>query len=224
MPDSIKLYRFLGYDSALRTIEQRSFRVGRLKEFNDPFEWRVGVTNIVSEGEIVAQACLDSFIDEMNSQFGILCFSETASDPVLWTHYAAVHTGVAFEVDYLVDPETLPKVEYTDDRPVMDANVLNDPSQVDAHLLPLLNRMLRQKAPSWSYEQEYRVHIGLEDCETAGGHYFQKIPDDFLTRVILGFRCPLDTRYVRKALDRAGLDATEVVRAKMDQLSYTILC
>lgn len=77
MPESISLYRYLDPKAALKSIEARRFKVGRLKDFNDPFEWRMGITGIIPEGEIVARACVDAFIDDMNSWFGIVCFSDT---------------------------------------------------------------------------------------------------------------------------------------------------
>jgi hypothetical protein len=224
MASSVKLYRFLRPRPALKTIEARNLRVGRLLELNDPFEWRVGVTGIVPEGEIVAQACMDSFLQVMNERIGVVCFSDTVADPVLWSHYADAHRGVAFEVDYLLDADGLQRVQYTDERPVMDATRLNRRDELDAYLLPILERMIIQKAPGWSYEREFRAHKYLKDCETAGGHYFTPIPDDFLRRVILGFRCGLEEQYVRKALDHVGLTDTDVVRAQMDQATYTIKC
>jgi hypothetical protein len=82
-PSSILLYRYLDAAAALKTIESRAFKVGRVRDFNDPFEWRMGVTGIVPEWELVARACMESFVDDANSRVGILCFSDTISDPVL---------------------------------------------------------------------------------------------------------------------------------------------
>ena len=127
MADSILLYRYMDADAALKSIEARRFKVGRLKDFNDPFEWRIGITGIIPEGEIVARACMDAFVDDMHSTFGIICFSDTLSRPVLWSHYAASHRGVAFEVNYRIEPDKLHQVQYSDDRPVLDANRLHDP-------------------------------------------------------------------------------------------------
>ena len=221
MSQSITLYRYLSHEAALRSIEGRQFRVGRIKEFNDPFEWRMGLKGYkeCSEAEVISDTCMNAFIEEMNSTFGILCFSDIVTDPVLWAHYADNHTGVAFELDHLIDPR-LHKVDYTDDRPVLDINDLECRSVVE----PLLNKMIKQKASSWAYEREYRVHIELDKCDVAGGHYFQAIPDNLVTKVILGNRCPLDGLYVRKALDDVGLDTADVVRATMDQQTYTIKC
>lgn len=211
-------------DAALSSIESRRFRVGRLKDFNDPFEWRIGITGVIPEAEIVARACVDSFIDQMHSEIGIICFCDTFNEPVLWSHYAANHRGIAFEVSYSPEGDSLQRIEYSDERPVFDANHLRDQNRLREYLLPLIQRMIRQKSKGWSYEREYRAHVSLVDCEIQNGWFFKPIPDDFMTRVILGFRCPLEEAYIRKALDQNGLTATAVVRAKMDEQTYTIRC
>lgn len=221
-PNSILLYRYLDAAAALKTIESRSFKVGRLRDFNDPFEWRMGITGIIPEGEMVARACMDGFIDHVNGWMGIICLSDTVADPVLWSHYADKHQGVAFEVSHNLDPNLLAKMDYTNERPVFDANRLHKPAEIDQYALPLLNRLLRQKSIGWAYEREYRVFLDLKSCDISGGHYFRRIPDHVLTRVILGYNCPLEELYVRKALDASGLTETKVARAKMCLETYSI--
>jgi hypothetical protein len=39
----ILLYRYLDAAAALKTIETWSFKVGRIRNFNDHFEWRAGL-------------------------------------------------------------------------------------------------------------------------------------------------------------------------------------
>jgi len=221
-PSSILLYRYLDAAAALRTIESRSFKIGRLRDFNDPFEWWMGITGIIPQGEIVARACVESFLEDVNAWMGIFCLSESIADPVLWSHYADKHKGVAFELSYKVDPERLIKMEYTNQRPVFDANRLHDPAGFEAYAKPLMDQLLRQKSPGWAYEREYRVFLDLAGCDILGGNYFKRIPEKFLTRLILGFKCPLEELYVRKALDASGLNDTQVVRAKMCLETYSI--
>ncbi|MGA3162678.1 MAG: DUF2971 domain-containing protein [Verrucomicrobiota bacterium] len=223
MPNSILLYRYLDAASALKTIESRSFKVGRLRDFNDPFEWRMGITGIIPEGKVVANACMEGFIDDVHGWLGIFCFSDTATEPVLWSHYADKHQGVAFEVNYLIEPDKLFKMRYTNERPIVDANRLLNPIGLDAYLLPLLYRLMTQKSPGWSYEREYRAFVDLnKDCEISGGLYFRRIPENFLQRVILGYKCPLEEKYVLKALGKSGFTSTKVVRAKMCLETYSI--
>jgi hypothetical protein len=62
----------------------------------------------------------------------------------------------------------------------------------------------------------------VKDCEISGGLYFRRIPEDFLTRVILGYKCPFEEKYVLKALEKVGLTSTKVVRARMCLETYSI--
>jgi hypothetical protein len=222
-PNSILLYRYLDSAAGLKTIESRSFKVGRIRDFNDPFEWRLGIKGIIPEGEPFARAWVESFIDHMNNWLGIFCFSDTASEPVLWSHYADKHRGVAFEVNYTIDPDKLIKIAYTDRRPVIDANRSNDPDGGRSYLKPYVDLLIKQKSSGWSYEREYRAFVDLvKDCEISGGLYFRRIPEDFLTRVILGYKCPFEEKYVLKALEKVGLTSTKVVRARMCLETYSI--
>src|SRR5207302_8228097 len=147
-------------------------------------------------------------------------FSDTAEESVLWSHYADKHCGVAFETSHVVDPEHLFKMEYTDKRPVIDANRIQDPTIVEDYLRPLILRLMKQKSSGWSYEREWRLFINLAECDIAGGNYFARIPDNFLTRVILGYRCPLEIQYVIRTLAAHGLSTIPVARAKMCLESY----
>jgi hypothetical protein len=113
-------------------------------------------------------------------------------------------------------------MDYTDKRPVIDATRLHDSINVEEYLRPLVLQLIRQKSPGWSYECENRLFISLPDCDISSDSYFTRIPDDHLTRVILGYRCPLEAKYVTRILAARGLSATAVVRAKMCLESYAI--
>ena len=224
MSDSITLYRFLNLPAALKSIEKRNLRVGRISEFNDPFEWRLGIKGGSEEEDVILDAQLRVEIDQLNRNIGVVCFSNAEDDPVLWATYADNHTGVVLEFDYAIDDEgTLKKIEYSDNRPLIDAEWLHKGDDGKAKIKPVYEKMFNQKASSWAYEREYRVHVELENCETGNGSYFTPIRGNFLTRVILGFRCPVEEQYIRRALKQAGFENTEVRRARMDHYSYRIL-
>jgi hypothetical protein len=216
------LYRFLNAEMALKTLRERRLRVGRLKELNDPFEWEAGIIGIVPWGEDVARKFLENFVSDMNDWLGLLCLSDTLVDPVLWSHYADKHAGIALEFDF-DDREHLHKMVYTDDRPTIDANRIQDEAKFEAYARPVLERLLVQKSKSWAYEKEYRAFIELADCDEDHGQYFKQIPESFLTRVVLGCRCAIAEAEVKKALEVAGLADTKVIRGKKCLRSYQIL-
>jgi len=227
----ILLYRYLDATSALKTIESRLLRISRLRDLNDPFESRPGITGIIPEGGSVANAVLDSFLLHQNNSRGILCFSDTPNESVLWSHYADKHRGVVFEMKLDFDPAHVVQMQYPPDRPSIDANTCvklqQNQLELNRYLLPLLDRLIRQKSPGWAYEREYRVFFDIQnnkDLVLFGGHYFKRIPDNFLNRVILGWRCPLEDPYVTQALNVSGLASTKVVRAKMSLDTYAVQC
>ena len=233
-PKSILLYRYLDAAAALKSIEERRFRISRLRDLNDPFEWRFGYKGHNPENpdaEKILNAWRESVFASRNEVLGIICFSATYKEPVLWSHYADKHRGVAFEIDCPNNPNALKKISYPPERVSIDLTTFarfqrnNDIMGLKEYLLPLMEQMIRQKSPSWAYEKEYRFNVELaENLETSAGNYFLGISDDFLTRVILGWKCPLEEQYVLKALHKVGLTSTKVVRARISNDTYEVLC
>jgi hypothetical protein len=231
MADPIPLYRFLDSDGALKTLVAGKFRVGLVSKFNDPFEWRLGCP----ENSTLVEK---KSVEELNSErqrsseswMGVLCFSDSFSIPVLWSLYADKHRGVAFEVKYPWPVDHLQKMTYFAERPVLDFNRLReigpDETTRDQYFLELIHRLMINKSPGFSFEREYRLQIDLKDlnrCQHSEGNFEWQLPDKSLSRVILGFCCPLDETVVRKLLDMNGFTETGVVRAKMCQETYSII-
>jgi hypothetical protein len=230
MGDPIPIYRFLDADGALKTLVSGRFRVGQLSKFNDPFEWRLGFAGAVApEEQKFAEDFSSAHLVWLESWMGILCFSDSVSDPVLWALYAQKHRGVAFEVRYPWPSGNIQQMRYSNERPVLDFNQLRahrDPGAREQYLTSLLGRLMNQKSLGFSFEREYRLHIDLNDrgrCQSRDGQYEWQLPDGSLKRVVLGFRCPLEEAAVRKLLDMNGLVDTKVVRARMCSQSYAII-
>jgi hypothetical protein len=107
---------------------------------------------------------------------GVLSLSATDRNILLWSHYAAGHTGLCLK--FIATKHTpffglaLP-VTYTQAYP--EINVLSPPDkQIDAFLLT--------KAENWHYEEEWRI---IDHDRGAGDKVF---PAELLVGVILGAR------------------------------------
>ena len=231
IPKSILLYRYLDAGAGLKTIESRLLRISRLRDLNDPFDSRMGIINVIPGKEDLAHKWLDSILERQNTMFGCLCFSDTFKESVLWSHYADKHRGIVLEVRFDYDPIGIIQMRYPPERPTIDASIYtelsNDDVALNKYMLPRIELMIRQKSPGWAYEREYRVAFDLQknqDLVLSDGHYFERIPDNFLIRVILGWKCPLEESYVAKALAASGLGSTKVVRAKMSLDTYAVEC
>ena len=235
-PRSIKLYRYLPDEAAINTIETSSFRVGRLAKLNDPFECCFGLDGCP---DAVAQMLSDLHIAILNETDGIVCFSSKFDDPVLWSHYAKVdgevHKGIAFEVIINIFSEDdrciifdvndkkykLYQVAYDQPRIVLPWPLPSDVPNVET--IEKMKYFFRQKSEYWKYEQEYRFVVGLANCDPSGGMFLWKIPPNFVSRVIIGFRSSVNEAYLRKALKKHDcFRNTKIAKAKLSQTNYTV--
>jgi hypothetical protein len=121
----------------------------------------------------------------MDEQHGLLCFSKTWQDPILWSHYGEKHRGVCLGYDLhdrFADP-----VRYREDR--IQPSFLPNGELVRNE--QLTRDMLFTKYVRWEYEDEIRTWVEL-DPKTADayGHYFFAHSDDLVLReVSLGPLC-----------------------------------
>lgn len=141
-------------------------------------------------------------------QMGVTCFSEVASNLLMWGHYAAKHSGLCFGFRAERLPGVLLKVAYTEDRPIYRwADQENQVRRENAH------RALCTKATSWDYEREWR------SFERANG--IQPMDHRALSVVILGARCSnrLEDQ-VRNAL--AKMTDVAIERARLHDLRYEV--
>jgi hypothetical protein len=85
-----RLYYLTGPDHAISNIVFGRIKLSRFVELNDPFEL-LG-TNF---GHKETRSAVRKYKADVNENFGLVCLSEDWIDPVLWSHYASKHRGVA---------------------------------------------------------------------------------------------------------------------------------
>ena len=143
---------------------------------------------------------------------GIFCVTDRLSHFPMWAHYADEARVFAVEFKNLhqcfngdetgvlhqIDP-----VEYKEQR----GQISTKPSD--------LSEIFRTKLKDWEEEREYRVSELLTQCETDGNCYLYHIDRKYISRIIVGWKCP-DNRFevIKREADDAGI---EVVRLKMDE-------
>ncbi len=217
----VRLYRYFPAKWALRTLETGELRVSRLAELNDPFEFRPALAfiNPAFPHEVVDEF-LGFLVRDFNPRIGIVCFAEAIADPVLWSHYADAHRGIALGFDICKD-DTLWPMAYPEERPTFD--VKNFPTMTTEEAIRMVHGILAANAPSWRYEREHRVFVDLASSRLADGHYFHRIPPHCLVQVVLGIACPVKEPEVRVALRSGGLGEVEVIRAKRCPTRFQVL-
>lgn len=173
-------------------------------ELNDPFEF-LGVD--LSDRQF--RRALRETKAELSTTKGILCFSKTWTNPVLWGHYADKHRGIC--LGFEVPSSVLNKVEYVDSR-------LPRP---DVHDEAFMKKLLLTKFSHWQYEQEYRVFVQLE--EDINGLYYSEFSDQLtLKRVIVGDQSSISRAQVSGALADLG-PQVEVFKARAAFTSFNVV-
>jgi hypothetical protein len=125
-------------------------------------------------------------LDTLSRKFGVVCFSADPTDPLMWGHYAASHTGLVIEFDAndaLFNNPSFLKVDYLLDR------VYYNPS--DGANEAAVAAFARRKSPHWSYEQESRLIIDLSLTRKVAGTppvFLFSIKPELLKSVTLGLR------------------------------------
>jgi hypothetical protein len=117
---------------------------------------------------------------DFNDRAGILCLSATATNVLLWSHYANGHTGICLEFRTDVKGSIFTRaqpVTYSRKYPRLDLHTL-----VVDELFRNATSWMLTKSRDWAYEQEWRV---LDFKKGRGPRPF---PAKCLTAVILGCR------------------------------------
>jgi hypothetical protein len=83
------LYNFMPAHYALKNIALKRLKISRIAELNDPYE----LTTLASEDpELIA--AMERTKADLNREKGLLCFSQSWRDPVMWSHYADSHSWI----------------------------------------------------------------------------------------------------------------------------------
>ncbi|NDP48093.1 MAG: DUF2971 domain-containing protein [Sulfuriferula multivorans] len=90
----MRLYHLTTAEYAISNIGLRRLKIARFGDLNDPFELLAAEL----EDKDFRKA-VKSWKNEFHNTKGLLCFSESWHNPVLWSHYADKHRGVCLGFD-----------------------------------------------------------------------------------------------------------------------------
>ncbi len=174
----IRLYKFYGLESALRNLEQRRLKIATIDDINDPFEW--------SPYDIREAADRKHWRNWRRSAFaarGVICFSKTWHHPLMWSHYAENHKGLAIGFD--VRRSVARKIQYRKTcKKIEDLK-----SFVENCSDRTLEAAIYTKFDAWAYEEEWRTTYSLDDKDHKTGLFFKEFDQDLIPReVIIGAR------------------------------------
>ena len=201
-----RVYHLSRADHAIDNIKKGRLKAATFSDSNDPFELSVFFAQKPDQ-----EKRLQRFIEETSRTYGMVCFSEDWLDPVLWSHYADKHRGIALGFD--VKKTHLLKVKYKRRRALTPAN----PKGND------VSRFLGTKFESWSYEREHRIMVDLRKAEVDKGLKFEKFgPEVILREVILGPLCDLELNAVRSEVDSRHANV-RTFKARLAQTLFSVV-
>lgn len=155
-------YHFLSSNYGIENLEKKRIKVSNLNSLNDPFEM---VPYMRYKG-LENRKPYHKIRNQLSKKYGLLCFSQSWQEPLLWSHYADKHKGLAIGFEILKD-EIL-KVKYTDDPIRKQIMLTKDPIENERLFLDLA----KIKYEKWEYESEYRIKVKLEECISSDCEYF----------------------------------------------------
>lgn len=204
----MRVYNLTSTQFALSNIALRRLKVARFDDLNDPFELlAVDVASKDLRAGILAKRKI------VNEEEGLLCFSKSWKSPLLWSHYADKHRGIA--LGFEIPDDSLVAVNYI--QGMQKLNVLSNQTKQRA-INRFLDRLKHTKFDAWDYEEEVRQFIQIGDLESQSGLYFIPFSEVLVLReVILGPRCDVPIESMRALV---GKVSPKVV-VKKARIAYT---
>ena len=177
----MRVYKFRPKKWGLRALEDNELKVSPIEGLNDPFEYLA-----VDLGDKSVRKFIGERRKFLDNNSGVISFCKRWSNPVIWSHYAEDHQGMALGFD--VPDNLLFEMQYSDDRIPFDASSIKD---ADA-LKKVMEHLGKTKFKHWKYEEEYRLLFDLNRARKKfpdGELFLQSFEDDLMLKeVILGCR------------------------------------
>jgi glycerol-3-phosphate O-acyltransferase len=193
----------------LKTIENRQLRISRINELNDPYELR----GVVSKDENIKNILEEIRKDAINN-YGIICFSKTYTEPLLWSHYAEQHKGIC--LGFNVKHPSIEKISYVNKPELIFI------SNKSNHNIDRIASIYKSKYKKWSYEKEYRIFKYIRNMKKIKGSPFINFGENFqLNEIIIGHQSDLNKGSIEEKLINYPFKI-QVHRSKMVEFLYKI--
>jgi len=208
---TIRLYHLLSAEHALSNISFKRLKLATYKDLNDPFEL---LSANLADKRI--RYAVTSMKNNEFSKLGILCFSRGWGSPVLWSHYADKHKGIALGFDIPIE---------------LTSPVIYSPTRLDIDLTAFEEKdagvMVHTKFEHWAYEDEVRMHFSLDEGYKERHKevelYFYNFDASLVLReVILGHSCTLSIDYIRK-LVKPFTPFVKVTKARLAFSTFNVV-
>jgi hypothetical protein len=187
----VRVYHFLNEEFGLLAVKNRRLKISRFNSLNDPFEMAAPAGATQAERNAYREA-----LAKFNNDHGLLCFSKSWHNPLLWSHYADRHKGICLGFD--ISDQIGRKVKYTSKRVQCDWTRFGKDKQYGSSIML---DVYSTKYTHWKYENEVRYMMDLDhDCEQDSLYFMDYTNEIVLKEVILGNNCSASRAQLLTAL------------------------
>lgn len=191
----MRLYKYINETFGVNNIALKRIKVSELYSLNDPFEF-IGF----DLRNPLTRAAIESTKRVLSNTKGLISFSSTKNEPLLWGHYADSHRGMALGFD--IDDSILSKVTYHPTRPAIEVDK-NTGHPIDGN--KVLDLMIANKSVKWRYEKEWRVFVELDEISREGGMHFCNFDEKIkLKEIWLGMNSALTRERIETLVSGYG--------------------
>lgn len=197
----MKLYHFLKEEHGLQAVENQRLKVSSLNDLNDPFE--LFSIDLSSSREF--RDSMRVYKTYLADKVFLICLSKSWRSPLLWSHYADRHKGMALEFD--VPDRFIEHIKYQKRRIKFDEIKL-------ANREDTTKKLLTTKYVEWAYEDEARIIIPFKGVTYNNNICFYKFNNIMKLRsVILGPLSKLTDSMIQEKLPHKS--SITVIRSRM---------
>lgn len=193
-----RVYYFTPPEHALDNLKKSHLKVARFSQCNDPFELAA-----FSQKNKRFRRRFQDWLNNMDRSNGLLCFSRSWRNPVMWAHYAKNHTGVCYGFD--VDPKTFVDVRYVSERLYPNLTPENFLEQVGEDQMVDL---FATKYIHWNYEEEVRLLVTFSESVEKDQLVFHEFSSSMqLREVIVGPKSDIRVSEIEAAVADMSVEA-----------------
>lgn len=185
----MKIYKYFNANRGFNFLQAPLIRVTNPHLLNDPFEF--ALTSEISKniGSILEEdggrkLAFRQYLDHFTS-YGILSFTKTHDNLLMWSHYADEHKGIVVEFDIPDnDPNSIFHLYKSKQNHLIHSQMIDykkkrvyDGDVNKGTINEIKKHYLFSKSDEWIYEKEFRFGIDYRLCD------FVKVKKDHLEKI-----------------------------------------
>lgn len=165
---------------------------------------------------------MNGYRENAFSKYGLLSFSCSWQNPLLWSHYCENHKGICLGFD-VPDDDKILDVDYVKKRPEKLRNKSTLFSKDKITINVLAADVFRYKMAEWAYENECRMIEELPKRDLVTGLYFCKFKDIELNlkEVIIGAFCKTSIDEIKSVLPKNS--DVEIIKVGLNLREYQVV-